>query len=1401
MTPSGGPSAIKGFRLQTTYLLWRLLHGQPTEQFLPEGQEDLDIKNMQGHPTEHVQVKAYKDPLTLGDISTQDSSGPQAEKPYLQRALERIRANGTLERVVVFGTVGPELEKAWQGHTKEKQSVTRKLLDKGYTEEDLQLLFQRVVFEALSDDEQTRANKHLLQEGMGAGDPHHTHDALSYWLLEASEKQRTLTVQDLWEQVHRVGQDFTERQAFHQEWGRGLKPVKSDPLQHPDPEALRQELYEGVGARHQHIQAGVDVRRPVLLEQIHRAFQDENVVVLRGASGQGKSALAYRYLYEHAYHPFTFEVPRLRDSVQAEEVALALKSRLRNLKQTLWLLLDVRPGDSFWLDLLHHLQGLEDLRLLITIREEDWTRSQHTLAEIPHGLVPLKFTGEEAREMFDALGRVKPSKEFLTFDEAWRRFEERGPLLEFVFMVTHEGQHLQGRLQGQVRNLERLWEDQPEKLDFLHAAALAAAYHARVDTLRLAERCKLNPRTTKTVVTTLEREHLLRISQDDTTIEGLHPIRSALLLELLSSPETPKRQAFQHAMGALHEEDLEMFLLNALRHLNPEEVLEEATKLQPASWVGRVGVLRALIWWDVKLHLELNHTAILEAFKHFEFNWWAMLLLDVLGLQQHGLIPQLPDWKTESFVPERMKKTLREVEALVVNREGEMRHSRQWLTTPWTPATSPKTPLDWLSLAEVAFFTGLWDLPADSFEGLNLNSMLDLPLEEAAEVHYGLTFLKDERLEEERQSIRDQLLERFKKEAPIQHIEETPESIKIHFAVPFKTDPLVMVSEEDDSDLLMDATLRRLNILHHLLPHHKRYDSQGYGHEVALLPNILGLDGTRKTIKREHFVPAWGVRWNSTIHHLGNHPFLLKDWDAHAHHQYQRRLETVTALESITAGLPEDLKHLDKQSDFWMVQVFLEGLRVTVTKLDTQQELPLSAVDPWGLVNRSGVRSRKHHLRAAAGVLSRQFHSGQHDPYLKALRKYHSSIGNFFRQATFGLYAMALLKQPRDLDREKRFRRQHKNNLWGLHLSMVNLMDARERLPLFQQEFRSRFVHLIGEEALTSLESREKGVLDSLWASWGTVARVPNLHSVLPDVTVVETVQKHHQRLLKELDALRSQGLMVQQIQTDETWEDSHHTLWLQMDLPSVFDLHEAHMKVIGAIHRTLQPILRHNWTMSLLLHAWDTVVIVPTVKGKAWRMQAWVHSLALLMNKPDVKRWWLLPPRDMPEETLEKVGIQRWPMPEDPTRKDIQKLLGELFMRASRMADLERMRKLKGVDEKALDHLQEAEEVATREMLEGTQALALESQNLAVRTPQQANLIQRLLGSEKLWVENTPEQQLYLINPEPKDYQSANIWTVIVQWEAHLLEQEQAFIDQQDHTDQHTIDVTFTPSMEAGDD
>ncbi|GAA5504429.1 hypothetical protein Dxin01_04199 [Deinococcus xinjiangensis] len=293
--------------------------------------------------------------------------------------------------------------------------------------------------------------------------------------------------------------------------------------------------------------------------------------------------------------------------------------------------------------------------------------------------------------------------------------------------------------------------------------------------------------------------------------------------------------------------------------------------------------------------LNLTQPDIVQTcFDTFEYGFWMYVHIDLLGLSSRSLVPAPPDWATGTYVPDDLRAAAQRIAELGFPPHAEFPAAQQWWEAERPPPQPPCTSLDWLALAEMAFYVGLWRLSAQRFKELDMLPVLALPLREAAQVHFGLnSVIPAEHLTD----IQATLLARLKEEASILALDDDGATVAIHFVMPEGRDPLDSGAELDGSEKSnLSARMRRLKLLRHIIPDRQKYACQGYGHRMALLP--LPLDGSHGDMPRENLPPTWGTSWNRIFIRLAERHHLLPDWQAQADHQWKRRVAIVETLEA-----------------------------------------------------------------------------------------------------------------------------------------------------------------------------------------------------------------------------------------------------------------------------------------------------------------------------------------------------------------------------------------------------------------------------------------------------------------------------------------------------------------------
>jgi len=324
--------------------------------------------------------------------------------------------------------------------------------------------------------------------------------------------------------VDRVYADTSERLARQSDfdaYGAGLIArvswdVDSNPL----------DFFEGKGTRPGHIAADVDAVRPEWMERIGEALALNRVCVIRSASGQGKSALAYRYARTHWAAENTFVVNVAREPDQVERILHYVDFQCSLGLPILMLVDGADWRTSLWPTVAQAAMS-KGAYVLVTVRMEDWHRFSRE-SNLTYRLIEPYLSTEEAEEIFlcfQEQGKIHSSVKSAQW--AYEKIGETHLLMEYVYLITH-GQMLQERLRDQIKTFDMLKEDSA-KIEILRRVALADCLGVSVDIRGLLN--TVHPANdVQQVLASLTGEY---VTSEDGQLRGLHQVRSEHLVELL----------------------------------------------------------------------------------------------------------------------------------------------------------------------------------------------------------------------------------------------------------------------------------------------------------------------------------------------------------------------------------------------------------------------------------------------------------------------------------------------------------------------------------------------------------------------------------------------------------------------------------------------------------------------------------------------------------------------------------------------------------------------------------------------------------------------------------------------------------------------------------------------------
>src|SRR6266487_136124 len=1319
--------AYRGYRRQALYTLYRILT-DTIAKFQPEGKEDLAIFSDTGQLSEVVQVKALSHPLALSDLEPEKKDGF-----FARLAREAPLPEAIQLRLVSYGSCGPELRQAVGLRALKQLYVAQKIHDANATislEMAIYLLEHIVIEEVEERLLLESVHAHLGQLCTGI-DPDKAFDLMTAWLYKASEAKLPITQTELVQQIGTIGKFLDETAAYLREWGTSIVPIENVSIPLGKQERLKDEFYSGTLTRYEHIQANLDVVRSDRLKTIAEQFTNASVVVVHGASGQGKTALAYRYLHEQFPIYCRYQVRRVESVSHALSIATAIANHVRILHLPVAFFLDVIPGDTAWTEIARQLVSEPDVRLLVTIREEDWRRASLPEEAEAFANISLTLDKDEAQLIYAVLTERTPSAHFLSFADAWGAFGESGPLMEFVHLLT-QGTTLRQRLAKQVQRIQdEVLDDHrdPADLAVLRLVAVASAGDARLRVDMLVKHLQL--RVPERTLQRLEQEYLLCTSEEGTLVGGLHPLRSRILAELLftSAVISWPRSAVE-CLTLLHEADIQVFLFTAwVTHCKDASFLVSAlASWQPTTWIGTVGVLRALLWLGVAEYVDENRLLLLEASQEVGAGLMFALDFDIAGLLPKGTTGLFDTLASQlGTVTEERRQKIHLLRERQTDKVRVYRHVTDWLSKRTAAPSVPKADMEWLAAAEVVFWLGCLHLtwPLDHWLPLPLleSVLWSLPLETLADVvlgffyGYGVTFAPWYNL------YREQLLLRFRRETLSVKVEDSDTQIIAYY---------ILVQEENSSQNILrmrdprntihNTAMQRIWLLRRLAPDRETYGCQGRGHHIRAL-ELFSDDAVKHAIPRSRLAPSWLVAHNGLFRGLTRQIFRLASWQDYIDAVLAIRQEVVHILSQLVEGM-ETYFRKQRMTPILGRSVSTEGWDYCRKSLDAQLPLPQCAVDAWGLVDeetdtgRRATEANNASDTSDPSMVNRRWLALEvYEPYLNRWKKYIQELEWFFQHGVQVLATNPVLGKQASTEKERQLVRQQAEEL-GLHpneaprQSLFHLIEAEKHLSLFQGEFRLLFSRLIPLTTLHTLERSEQNILNdtvSLWRWLAFTPHITNQHPRRSSRTQFQNVLVKSQRRLQQGLQKLSTSFLRLTLHTDVTW-NQEPVLCIVLDTDQALQQFQVLQPIFEVVHSVLHSVNDHDLMRYELTRRWRSLVIVPLLAGKSAGGKAWCIDLSVFLNWDSIAelKWWNLVQYELPEDAARSLKLRWW------EQQDICSViwLGEEVWKLRMMvAHLHDIQQLPDLDDEGLEiaqsYVQGYQEVISKQLQATINALA----------------------------------------------------------------------------------------------
>jgi len=314
----GAKAAWKGFSSQTTYIAHRLMNLGEDYDFYPEKVEDLMIKKGDSI-IELVQIKNLSSDLALSSFSPKDADS------FFRRALKSRRENeNIILKVISFGNIGQELQGLIKKNEAQIKSIKSKLLGFDYSIDEIEWILSNLSIIQV-DEENIKSDifKKLEQRIETMAAPQIAFNTLICYVSDLSRYAKH-TSKEKWDnRIDNFVKDIVSINGLCAQYGKTIIKLSDYKTQKTDDD-LNKEYRIGVNAHPQHIRNGLDIIRRDWVNKIQDYFKNNNIVVVKGVSGQGKSSLAYRYLIDNYLENYVFVIEKLTDSQQAIDIVAAL---------------------------------------------------------------------------------------------------------------------------------------------------------------------------------------------------------------------------------------------------------------------------------------------------------------------------------------------------------------------------------------------------------------------------------------------------------------------------------------------------------------------------------------------------------------------------------------------------------------------------------------------------------------------------------------------------------------------------------------------------------------------------------------------------------------------------------------------------------------------------------------------------------------------------------------------------------------------------------------------------------------------------------------------------------------------------------------------------------------------
>lgn len=1217
-------AALKGYRTQFLYSLHFILSNLNSNQiFRLEGEEDLDVLDTDHKLICAIQLKNLGHTITLSDLLSDKKTS------FIKRFLDHyIEATPIL---VSYGEISQDL-KSWQ-QNKDTISEKEKNTLKKYkiSSESWKLVKSKVQFLEVSEETIAKEVQGMIKTNFQLVDPVPTVGFLLNWLQVLAEKQQPITTKSFFSIVEDFGLYLSERIALEEQYGIILNPLHKTSTEDSDSSRLEKEFYNATSTKYEHVLLGLEVNRESYLEQIHSKLKESNTVIVKGASGQGKTTLIYSYVHNYINESLAFELNVQQDPITTQKSIQAIASICKKLDVPVVFVINVIPNNTSWLDVIKKSAHHNHIQFLVAIRNEDWYRATGIGVEFEHQDIDLVLSKQEAEMIYSRLNKINQIKHFTDFEEVWIQLGDNAPLLELVYSLT-QGESLYNKLKQQVQQIlkEGGLTNNPQ-IDFLRTVSLADAFGAKIDVSRLDANIDY-----QFIIEKLENEYLIKVSTDKKRVEGLHIVRSQKLVEILFDEFSSRKENYGYkCIPIIAEEDLYLFLIQ-LFHLNvfdSERFMSNLNKIQVSNWSIYSSIIKSLIWVGAREYVKVNRVVIDECREIVGEAW--IMFIDFMFSSNFNRKEMLDLMKFDKEV----EKSLEIINQKASSKLTIFNFSSAAINKLNFPDSTPISSYEWRSFGEALFWFKNIEHEKEEIPGFSEkefeSAFRKVDIKSLSKLMLGM-YSHSTKLDDIRKKYQSIFIDRIKLEFDIIHFSIKEDEIFVHY--------IIDALEKDSKRFTNDFAVNILEILRTSFPDKKKFNSQGYGHRLQTLSTEF--DETHKTMPIENLPLEEWININACVRKLYEYESRPIDWEEYRIKLNDWEMTLNKKIEEFNQSFAQLFKGSETYSPVMPV------IQNTSYKYPDQIREPQSITDPLGIY---GGKKQKSDSEDKKEIQSDKLQS-KYEQFFKDLRDFRRDIDNFITQSAQTLVSRIKLQTEEG--------HEHNENLE--RLSQINLFKAIKELNKYNSQYQITFGNVDSNHS-TKIKINNLLVAATFWKDFLN----NNMKGEHTSARVLKLRTDFENKIIKDFKfASKKSNFSIKYFNSELTENKALIIIDGETPFDGLMGLKEAYTIVQNAIDKADYTSLKYL----ILQNDFPEFYFVQTVQNKMLSQQ-W-HKISLYTMRDElVDDLSIISSNPQPcnQRILDNLNIQNWSQlfPEFNQINETLEAYGKLVLLVDHYSDL----------------------------------------------------------------------------------------------------------------------------------